>query len=201
MGVNHSGTHIAEAEEFLNRADVVPVLKQMGCKGMAERVRSCWLCHSGFLNGLFHRFLHYGFVKMAPASFTRHPVGLVTGCGKYPLPSPLFSGVGVFALQGVRQCDPPQAAFEIAPVLLLDYFEMLSERFFQRCRKHRVPIFVSFAGTHNYLVGGEIDIFDPQLQTLHQSQARSVEKHQHQPIGVIEDTENRLYFLSCQNHR
>jgi hypothetical protein len=32
------------------------------------------------------------------------------------------------------------------------------------------PIFVAFARTPNYLLGDEIDIFDPQLETLHQSQ-------------------------------
>jgi hypothetical protein len=57
--------------------------------------------------------------------------------------------LGYLRSRAFGSADSPQAAFEIAPVLLLDYFEMLSERFFQRCRKHRVPIFVSFAGTHN----------------------------------------------------
>jgi ribosomal protein S28E/S33 len=36
--VNHSSANIPVAEEFLNRADVVSVLEQMGCNGMAERV-------------------------------------------------------------------------------------------------------------------------------------------------------------------
>jgi hypothetical protein len=45
-----------------------------------------------------------------------------------------------------------------------------------------MSIFVSFASAHNYLVTGEINIFDPQLQTLHQPQASSVEKHHHKPI-------------------
>src|SRR5215475_9705021 len=128
---------------------------------MAQAVWAGGLGHAGFQPSFFERSLQDRFMQMVPAFFSSHSIGVMTGCREYPLPSPLFSRVGVFALQGVRQCDSPQAAFEIAPVLLLDYFEMLSERFFHRCRKHRVPIFVSFSGTHNYLVGGEIDILHP----------------------------------------
>src|SRR5262245_66647218 len=78
---------------------------------------------------------------------------------------------------------------------------MFSEWFFHGCGKHRVPVFVAFSRTHNYLISAEIDIFNPQLQTLHQSQTCAVEKHHHKPIGMIEDTEDRLHFLATQNHR
>jgi hypothetical protein len=128
---------------------------------------------------LFHGLLQNRFVQVMSALLSGFPICVVARCGKYPLPTSLFAGIGVFALQGVRQCDSAKAAFEIAPVLLSNYFEMSGEWFFHGCRKHRVPIFVTFAGTHNYLIGDEIDIFDSQLQTLHQSQARSVEKHHH----------------------
>jgi hypothetical protein len=90
--------------------------------------------------------------------------------------------LGYFGIQSVRYCDTAQASFEVAPVLLLNYFDMLSEWFFHRRGKHCMSIFVSFASAHNYLVTGEINIFDPQLQTLHQPQASSVEKHHHKPI-------------------
>jgi hypothetical protein len=45
-----------------------------------------------------------------------------------------------------------------------------------------MSIFVPFASTYTYLVTGEINIFDPQLQTPHQPQVSSVEKHHHKPI-------------------
>ena len=137
---------------------------------MAERVRSCWLCQPCLANGLFHSFLQHGFVQVMSVFFSGCPICVVARCRKYPLPSPLFSRIGIFPIEGVRQDDSAQAALKIAPVLLSNDFEVLSEGFFHHCGKHRVPIFVAFAGTHNYLVGGEIDIFDPQLQTLHQSQ-------------------------------
>ena len=35
MGVNHGGADIPVAEQFLNRADVVPIFQQMGRKRMA----------------------------------------------------------------------------------------------------------------------------------------------------------------------
>ena len=46
------------------------------------------------------------------------------------MPSPLFSRVRIFAVEGVRQNDSAQAIFEIALVLLFDEFEVLSEGFF-----------------------------------------------------------------------
>ena len=137
---------------------------------MSKRVWRCGFSQTGLSNGLFHYLLQNRFVQVMSALLSGFPICVVASCGKYPLPSPLFSGVGVFALQGVWQSDSASAAFEIAPVLLLDYFEMPGEWFFHGCRKHRVPIFVAFARPHNYLIGDEIDIFDPQLQTLHQSQ-------------------------------
>ena len=100
---------------------------------------------------------------MMSALFSRCPICVMARCRKYPLPCPFFASVRILAIEGVRQSDSAQTVFEIALVLLFDYFEMLSEAFFHRCGKHRVPIFVAFAGTHNYLIGGEIDIFDPQL--------------------------------------
>ena len=87
---------------------------------------------------------------------------------------------------------------EIAPVLLFHKFEVLSERFIHRPGKHRAPVFITFTRTNDNLVTGEIDIFDPQLQTLHQSEAGSVKKHYHEPIGMTEVAEDGFHFLSCQ---
>ena len=57
MGVNHRGAYITVTEEFLNRADVIPVFKQMRCKRMAKRVRACRLGYPRFLHGFFYSLL------------------------------------------------------------------------------------------------------------------------------------------------
>ena len=118
------------AEELLNRADVIPVFEQMGCKRMPERVWGCWFGYSGLANSLFHRLLQHRFVKVMSAFFSRCPICVVARCWKYPLPSPFFSRIGIFAIEGVRQNDSAQAVFEIALVLLFNDFEVLSKRLF-----------------------------------------------------------------------
>ena len=162
---------------------------------------SCRLGYPRFLHGFFHRLLQNGLVQMVPAFLSGCAIYVVARCRKYPLPSPLFSRIGIFALEGVRQSNAAHAVLEIAPELLFHEFELLSEGVFHRPGKHRVPVFIALTRANDNLVTREIYIFDPQLQTLHQSEARSVKKHGHEPIGMIEDTEDRFHFLSCQNHR
>src|SRR5437762_14253099 len=80
-----------------------------------------------------------------PPSFSRHPIGEMSGCWKYPLPPPLFSRVGIFVLEGVRQSNASDAVLEIVPMLLFGEFEVLGERFFHRPGKQRVPVLIPFA--------------------------------------------------------
>ena len=51
VGVDHGGTDIFMAEEFLNGADVVPVLEEMGGEGMAKGVAGDALLDFGFGGG------------------------------------------------------------------------------------------------------------------------------------------------------
>jgi hypothetical protein len=43
MCVNHGGADITVAEEFLNRADVIAILEEMGGKRMSKRMWGCGL--------------------------------------------------------------------------------------------------------------------------------------------------------------
>jgi len=136
---------------------------------MSESVTTRRFGNSGFPHGLFHRFLQigHGFVQMMSAFFSYCPIRVVARCRKYPLPSPLFSRIGIFAIKSVRQSDSAQAAIQIALVLLFDKMEVLSKRFLCGRGKHRVPIFIALPCANHNLAAREIDIFDPQSQTLH----------------------------------
>jgi len=70
MCVNHRSADIAVAKEFLNRADVIPVFKQMSCTRMSKGVRGSRFTDSGLANGLFHRFLQNKFVQVMSAMFS-----------------------------------------------------------------------------------------------------------------------------------
>ena len=65
-----------------------------------------------------------GFVQVMSALLSAFPIGVVASCGKYPLPAPLLSGVGIFAIQSLRQ---------------IEQFRLLSrwrlDNFFQRPRR------------------------------------------------------------------
>jgi hypothetical protein len=108
---------------------------------MTQRVASGMLKDAGFKTRLSESTLQNRFVKMMPAPFTGDPVDEMAARWKYPLPSPLFPRIGIFALEGVRQNDSAQAVFKIALVLLSNVLEVLSERFFYCSGKHRVPVF------------------------------------------------------------
>jgi len=41
MGVDHRRADIGMAQQFLNSADIVPLLQEMGGKGVAECVATC----------------------------------------------------------------------------------------------------------------------------------------------------------------
>ena len=46
MGVHQSSFHIFVAKQFLNRANVVAIFQQMGCKAVAKRVKTYPLLNS-----------------------------------------------------------------------------------------------------------------------------------------------------------
>jgi len=140
MPADHRGADIAVAEEFLNGANVVAVFQKMSGNRMAKGMGSCRLGYPRFLHGFFHRFLQNGFVQVVSAFFSGCPIYVMARCRKYPLPSPFFPRVGIFAIQSVRQCDTAESSFEVTPVLLLDYFDVLSKWFFHRCGKHCIGL-------------------------------------------------------------
>jgi hypothetical protein len=60
-------------------------------------------CYSGIANRLAHGFLQHGFVKMMPVLFSSYAINIVPRGRKNPLPRPLSTGVGIFAIQSIRQ--------------------------------------------------------------------------------------------------
>ena len=57
MGINHRGFDIFMTEQFLDGADIVAVLQEVGGKGMAEGVTTNPFCDFGVSDGLLKGFL------------------------------------------------------------------------------------------------------------------------------------------------
>jgi hypothetical protein len=70
VGVDHGGFDIFVAEEFLDGADVVAVLEQVGGKGVAESVATDALLDTCGTDSLFESFLQAAFVKVVAAAVT-----------------------------------------------------------------------------------------------------------------------------------
>jgi len=61
-------------KEFLDRPDVVAVLKQMSGKGMPEGVTTCGFGNPSFPDGLFDSPLQDGFMEMMPLLLAGVPI-------------------------------------------------------------------------------------------------------------------------------
>src|SRR5262249_10570681 len=125
MGVNHSCAHVAVPEQFLHGPDVVPILQQMSCKRMPKRVRPGWLHDADFQSRIFDGLLEDRFMEVIAASFSRYGVGVMAGCREQPLPSPLFAGIGILALQRIRQGHATEPLVAIPLGLALPGLQML----------------------------------------------------------------------------
>lgn len=76
MRIDHGRTDILMAQQFVDRPNIVTVLKQMRGKRMPEGVTTGRFGDPSFPDGFFHSPLQDGFVKMMPFLLKR---------GRYPL--------------------------------------------------------------------------------------------------------------------
>src|SRR5262249_60214767 len=111
-------------------------------------------------------FLYSGVVEMLPALRSGDPINIMSNRGKKPLASPLFAGAGILSLQSVGQRHTTQAPLEVLLVLPLHSLEVLSKRFRDCPRQHRITVLIALAGSNHNLVPGKIDILDSQMATL-----------------------------------
>ena len=103
MGIDHRGANVAVAEQLLNRVDVVTVFKQVRRKRVVKCVRTRRFVDIRLAHRFFYRLLQYRLAEMMAPLFTGDPVDEMTRCQKDPLPAPLFSSIGIFALKRIGQ--------------------------------------------------------------------------------------------------
>ena len=59
VGVDHGGSDIAVAKQFLDRSDVVSTFQKMCCKGMTQGVAAGGFADSGETDGFFYGSLKH----------------------------------------------------------------------------------------------------------------------------------------------
>ncbi len=67
MGVDHGGTHVFVAEEFLNSSNIVTILQQMRGEAVAQGMTADPFGNPGFLSGSSDDSLQGGGIKMMAA--------------------------------------------------------------------------------------------------------------------------------------
>ena len=71
MGVDHGSFHILVAEQFLDGANVVAVLEQVGGEGMAKGMATdCFICDASQFCGGMDCLLQTAFIDMVAALST-----------------------------------------------------------------------------------------------------------------------------------
>ena len=105
VGIDHRRFDIFVAEQFLHCSDVVAGFKQVGRKGMPERVRPDRFGKTRTSGGNGDDFLQTTVTGMVTSRRTRLRIDGQAAGGKHVLPTPGFSGVGIFAIKGGGQID------------------------------------------------------------------------------------------------
>ena len=119
VGVDHGDFDVFVAEEFLDGADVVAVLEEVGGEGVAEGVAADAFGEVGGSDGLFECFLESAFVEMV--ALPDFGVGVLDAATRRedPLPNPLFVRVWIFAIEGEGH---PCGSIAFIEVLLMEKF-------------------------------------------------------------------------------
>ena len=165
--VYHSRTHTLVSEQLLDRPDVVARFEQV----RGERVPECVAAYVFRYPGPSHRLLHGSLqdrlVDVMPPLLAGLRVLPPLLLWEDPLPLPLNWSIGVLAIQRIGQLDTTPT---FGKILLVDdsgSSELSSQRVLERCGQHGDPVLVSLAVSNCDLVSGEVDVLDPQAQTLH----------------------------------
>jgi hypothetical protein len=96
VGIDLGGLHVRMAQQFLENADVHPVLQHVGGEAVTQGVAAGLLVDPGLLRGPLHRLLQAGFMHMMAHLPGRTRVEGPLPCREHPLPAGLPQGLGVF---------------------------------------------------------------------------------------------------------
>jgi hypothetical protein len=101
VGVDHCGLHVAVAEKLLDRPNVVIGLQKMGCKTVAEGIRSDTLCNFSPAYSPVKRILYMSFVQMISPQFLCRRNRRECILRKKPLPGEILRSGGRFLFEQV----------------------------------------------------------------------------------------------------
>src|SRR5688572_4343113 len=104
---------------------------------------------------------------MMAAFFASDPISVVLRSRENPLPWPITTSIGILAFQCMRQTYTPKSLLDVFLVLGSVRLNMFKKHLLDPCWQHRVTVFITFAGSNDNLITGEINILDPKATAFH----------------------------------
>ena len=104
---------------------------------------------------------------MMPPFLTCCPIHPSLFLWKDELPSPLGRCIEVFSFQGIRHLHTPETCGQVNFMDPPNRLQVIFKRLFYLLGQHRQSILKSLAVPDDDLVGGEIDVLNPQPQAFH----------------------------------
>lgn len=186
VGVNHGGGDVFVAEEFLDGANIIAALDEMGGEAVPECVTAGRFRNPSGLNGVFDGVLKVFLADMVTAGLAGTRIDGKFSGGEDVLPAPIAGGARVFSFQCEGEVNGAAAASE---VLLMDEFNALQVHFEGSLKargQEGNALAHAFAIADGYLVVAEVEVFDAQAECFHQAQAAAVEELGHETVVAFE---------------
>jgi len=180
MGVDHGGFDVFVSEEFLNGANVVAVLEEVGGEGVTEGVRGDGFLDAGFLGGSTDGFLEQAGVEVVAHGLFGFGVYGERRGGEEVLPDEFAGGVGVFAGEGVGKPDFAESVCEVGLVDALNGLDLTLEVGDEGVGEDGNAVIFAFAVADDDLAVAEVYVFDAQAEAFHEAESASVEDFCHE---------------------
>lgn len=172
------------SKQFLNGADIISVLEEMGGEGMPEDVRSNRFIDAGKTSSVFDRTLQIRFVQVVTPSDATDRVRRKNRSREDILPGKFTIRIRIFPFQGIWKIGGPKALGEIQPMLRLDLLEMKAKLCDEHVGEHGDAVILALAIADNNLMVVEIQILDAQPQNFHQAEPAAVQDLCHNLIDA-----------------
>lgn len=161
---------------------------------VAQGVATGVLLDARLGDGFFHSALEDFLADVVAARFAGAGVGGERLGREDPLPGPFASGVGVLAVQGVRQVDIGLPGVAVLFIEGVDFSEVAHQGVFEGLGEHGEAVFLALAVSDGDLVQGQVHVFDAQADTIHEPQSGAVKEACHQVRCAVQVSEECLDF-------
>lgn len=189
------------AEKCLDGPYVRSALEQVGGKRVPEGMRGGTLVDADGADGLANCPLdNLGPQVVAPDCIAPRVLREIVG-GKDILPPKFARGIRILPPQRVRHPHGAAAIGEVACVQGADDFDLVAEAVRKPAGKDGDPVFPPLAVPDDHLMMVEVEILDPEPQSLQNPKSGTVEKSGDKANVAFELRKDRLHFPAAQNNR